>query len=70
MTIFIHYNLYSLWKLRKVKLYLDTCVTHTKIVLPNRVKNGNIFGVAPFKPFRRDKSTWHIHFVPELTSGY
>ena len=48
-----------MWKPRKVKLYLDTSVTHTKIVLPNRVKNENIFGVAAVKPFSRDKSTWH-----------
>ena len=38
------------WNLHKVKLYLDTCVTQTKIVLPNRVKNENIFGAAPVKP--------------------
>ena len=60
MTIFIHYKLYFFWKLRKVKLYLDTCVTQTKIVLPNRVKNENIFGVATVKPFLRDKNT---HFT-------
>ena len=58
MTIFIHYNLYSFWKLHKVKLYLDTWVIHTKIVLPNRVKNENIFEVAFVKPFLRDKSEY------------
>ena len=58
MTIFIHYNLYSFWKLRKVKLYLDTWLTLTKIVLPNRVKNENIFGIASVKPFSRDKSEY------------
>ena len=60
MTIFIHYNLYFFWKLHKVKLYLDTCVTQTKIVLPNRVKNENIFDIAPVNPFLRDKSTFFI----------
>ena len=57
MTIFIHYNLYFFWKLLKVKLYLNTCVTQTKIVLPNRVKNENIFVIAPVNAFRLDKST-------------
>ena len=47
-----------MWKPRKVKLYLDTSVIHTKIVLPNRVKNENIFGVAAVKPFSRDKSEY------------
>ena len=46
MTIFIHYNLYSFRKLRKVKLYLNTWFAITKIVLPNRVKNENIFDIA------------------------
>jgi hypothetical protein len=54
----MHYNLYSIWNLHKVKLYLNTCVTHTKIVLPNRVKNENIFDIAPVKPFSRDKSEY------------
>ena len=63
MTIFIHYNLYSFWKLRKVKLYLNACVTFTKIVLPNRVKNENIFGIASVKPFSRYKSTCPIYFA-------
>ena len=60
MTIFIRYNLYSLWKPRKVKLYLVTCDTQIKIVLPDRVKNENIFGIAPVNPFLRDKSTCFI----------
>ena len=60
MTIFIHYNLYFFWKLRKVKLYLDACVTQTKIVLPNRVKNENIFGITLVKVFRLDKNTFLI----------
>ena len=60
MTIFIHYNLYFFWKLRKVKLYYNTCVTQTKIVLSNRVKNENIFVIAPINPFLRDKSTFFI----------
>ena len=69
MTIFIHYNLYSLWKLRKVKLYLDTWLTLTKIVLPNRVKNENIFGIAPEIPFSRDKSTCPIYFALVYNQG-
>jgi hypothetical protein len=43
--------LYSLWNLHKVKLYLDTSITQTKTVLPNRVKNENIFDTATVKPF-------------------
>ena len=58
MTIFIHYNLYSFRKLRKVKLYLNTWFAITKIVLPNRVKNESIFGIASVKPFSRDKSEY------------
>ena len=58
-----------MWKLRKVKLYLDTCVTHTKIVLPNRVKNENIFGIASVKPFSRDKSTCPIYFALVYNQG-
>jgi len=38
------------WNLHKVKLYLRTCITQIKIILPNRVKNENIFGAAPVKP--------------------
>ena len=60
MTTFIHYNLYFFWKLRKVKLYLVTCVTRTKIVLPNRVKNEYIFVIALVKVFRLDKNTFLI----------
>ena len=55
--------LYSLWNLHKVKLYLDTSITQIKIVLPNRVKNENIFGIAPVKPFLRNKSTLPIYFA-------
>ena len=55
--------LYSLWNWHKVKLYLETCITQTKIVLPNRVKNENIFGIAPVKPFLRNKSTLPIYFA-------
>ena len=58
MTIFIHYNLYSIWNFHKVKLYLNTCDTQIKIVLPNRVKNESIFGIVPVKPFSRDKSEY------------
>ncbi len=58
-----------MWKLRKVKLYLDTCVNHTKIVLPNRVKNENIFGISPVKLFSRDKSTCPIYFALVYNQG-
>ena len=58
-----------MWKPRKVKLYLDTSVTHTKIVLPNRVKNENIFGVAAVKPFSRDKSIRPIYFALVYNQG-
>ena len=58
-----------MWKPRKVKLYLDTCDIHTKIVLPNRVKNENIFGIASVKPFSRDKSTCPIYFALVYNQG-
>ena len=69
MTIFIHYNLYSFRKLRKVKLYLNTWFAITKIVLPNRVKNESIFNVASVKPFSRDKSIRPIYFALVYNQG-
>jgi hypothetical protein len=61
--------LYSLWNLHKVKLYLDNCVTQRKTALPNRVKNENIFDIAPVKPFPRNKSNSPIHFALVLNTS-
>ena len=58
MTVFMRCILYSLWKLHKVNLYLNTSVTQTKIVLPNRVKNENIFDISTVKQFLRNKSEY------------
>ncbi len=69
MTVFIHYNLYSFRKLRKVKLYLNTWFAITKIVMPNRVKNESIFNVASVKPFSRDKSTCPNYFALVYNQG-
>jgi len=54
MINFIPDKLRSLWDLYKGKLYLRSCIIQIKIVLPNRVKNENIFGFAPPKLFSRD----------------
>jgi hypothetical protein len=59
MINFILDKLRSLWDIYKGKLYLRSCVIQIKIVLPNRVKNENIFVVA----FRCDKNTCPVDFA-------
>jgi len=63
MINFIPDKLRSLWDIYKGKLYLRSCIIQIKIVLPNRVKNENIFVVVFVKAFGCDKNTCPVDFA-------